>query len=169
MTETEGIHSSSAGDNSHTLMQRIMEVDQLELKTVEYTDRNTGFRIWNWPRQQFPYIYQQQLAVITLRSNTTRTLDLKENYQSSTSIARACMQISITLKNIYASLTTKHIAISETWITEDKGTDFELDGYDLRFTKRVNKGGGNLRCWQKQLIMSLNVWLLTSVKRHNKM
>ena len=36
------------------------------------------------------------------------------------------------------------IAISETWITEDKGIDFELEGYELRYINRQNKDGGGV-------------------------
>ena len=36
------------------------------------------------------------------------------------------------------------IAISETWINTDKGIDFELNGYELRYNNRKNKGGGGV-------------------------
>lgn len=36
------------------------------------------------------------------------------------------------------------IAISETWIDTEKGIDFELDGYELRYKNRQNKGGGGV-------------------------
>lgn len=36
------------------------------------------------------------------------------------------------------------IAISETWINNEKGIDFELDGYELTYNNRQNKGGGGV-------------------------
>lgn len=36
------------------------------------------------------------------------------------------------------------IAISETWITENRGVNFELEGYELNYTNRQDKGGGGV-------------------------
>lgn len=36
------------------------------------------------------------------------------------------------------------IAISETWIDPEKGTDFEYDGYELNFKNRENKTRGGV-------------------------
>lgn len=36
------------------------------------------------------------------------------------------------------------IAISETWISIDKGVDFEMDGYELNYNNRVKKSGGGV-------------------------
>lgn len=36
------------------------------------------------------------------------------------------------------------IAITETWITEEKGVNFELDGYEFNYISRVNKKGGGV-------------------------
>ncbi len=38
----------------------------------------------------------------------------------------------------------KIIAISEMWINDDKGMDFELDGYELNYINRKNKSGGGV-------------------------
>lgn len=35
-------------------------------------------------------------------------------------------------------------AISETWIKNSKGADFQLHGYELEFRNRENKGGGGV-------------------------
>lgn len=35
-------------------------------------------------------------------------------------------------------------AISETWIKNSKGADFQLHGYELKFRNRENKGGGGV-------------------------
>ena len=35
-----------------------------------------------------------------------------------------------------------HVFISETWINTEKGIDFELNGYELRYNNRKNKVGG---------------------------
>lgn len=36
------------------------------------------------------------------------------------------------------------IAISETWINNVKGADFELDGYEFNYINRKNKNGGGV-------------------------
>lgn len=36
------------------------------------------------------------------------------------------------------------IALSETWLTDDKGFDFPFDGYELFFVNRVSKKGGGV-------------------------
>ena len=36
------------------------------------------------------------------------------------------------------------VAISETWLTQDKGIDFELEGYEFNCINRVNKRGGGV-------------------------
>ena len=36
------------------------------------------------------------------------------------------------------------IAISEIWISAEKGVDFEMDGYELNYTNRRNKSGGGV-------------------------
>ncbi len=36
------------------------------------------------------------------------------------------------------------IAVSETWIKNEKGTDFELDGYEFNYINRKNKNGGGV-------------------------
>ena len=36
------------------------------------------------------------------------------------------------------------IAISESWLNYDKGTDFELEGYNFNFVNRGNKKGGGV-------------------------
>lgn len=36
------------------------------------------------------------------------------------------------------------IAISETWLSTEKGVDFELNGYELNYINRKNKKGGGV-------------------------
>lgn len=36
------------------------------------------------------------------------------------------------------------IAISETWINDEKGVDFELNGYEFNYINRKNKSGGGV-------------------------
>lgn len=43
-----------------------------------------------------------------------------------------------TSKNIYSSFLT------QSWMSTDKGIDFELEGYELSYISRKNKGGGGV-------------------------
>lgn len=43
------------------------------------------------------------------------------------------------LKNLFSI-----IAISETWLNDEKGLDFEIDGYELNYKNRVNRSGGGV-------------------------
>ena len=55
------------------------------------------------------------------------------------------MQTWTTSENIYIFTNPFNIiAISETWINNEKDIDFELDGYELRYKNRPNKGGGGV-------------------------
>ena len=38
----------------------------------------------------------------------------------------------------------KVIALSETWIKKERGTEFHLDGYELHYINRENKIGGGV-------------------------
>lgn len=50
------------------------------------------------------------------------------------------------IKDYLSQFTHAHsiIAISETWFSESKGIEFELEGYDLHYVCRVNKAGGGV-------------------------
>lgn len=50
------------------------------------------------------------------------------------------------------------IGISETWISSDKGVDFDLEGYEFMYINRQNKGGGGVAlCVDKTLKFSMVV------------
>ena len=55
------------------------------------------------------------------------------------------------------------IAISETWFNNDKGTDFEMDGYEMTYKNRENKIGGGVALYVDKNLNYKVVEKLTTV------
>ncbi len=131
------INTFISGNNSY---------DQLELKNFEYTDHNIhdlendidlDNNFFSAINNNCCYYtndqYNQKIkAVDNLSIIHFNSRSLYENFSH---IREYLHQFSQPF-NI--------IAISETWITADKGMDFEMEGYELRYMNRKNKGGGGV-------------------------
>lgn len=142
MAHTDNTCSYTSEVNSD-ITQRIKDNDQLELKTFEYTDHklhdlehetdpDNNFFVNN----NICYYYTDEQYNQNIESNGKLSI-IHFNSRS----------LSANFNNIREYLHTftnpfNIIAISETWIDNEKDIDFELDGYELRSKNRPNKGGG---------------------------
>ena len=128
------------------MSQMIKEQDQLLLKTFEYTDYKTKDLDYEIdPDNNFFSSIINKCCYYT-----------DQQYNQSISSEGKLSIIHFNSRSMYANFnlikeylnqfqqTFSIIAISETWITEDKGIDFELEGYELRYINRQNKGGGGV-------------------------
>lgn len=60
-----------------------------------------------------------------------------------------CRSLYSNLSKIYDYLNTLQnkctvIALSETWLTDEKGVEFHFEGYELFYVNRINKRGGGV-------------------------
>ena len=145
MTRNERMNSSTSGDNIH-ISQRIEEQDLLELKTFEYTE---------YKSQDLDYdIDPDNNFFSAINNNCYYYTD--ELYNRSIKADGKFSIIHFNSRSMYAnfSLIKEYlhqfsqpfsiVAISETWINNVKGADFELEGYEFNYINRQNKIGGGV-------------------------
>lgn len=144
MTHTENTHSSTIGDNNVT--HGINDHSHLELKTFQYTDHNS---------QDLEYEIDLDNNFFFSIRNNCRYLTT-EQFNGSINIDRKLSVIHLNSRSLctnfnrgkeYLQQFSKSftvIAISETWFSMDKWVNFELEGYELRYMNRKNKGGGGV-------------------------
>ena len=101
MTHTDGMQSNTPGINTE-IYQRIIEQDQLELKTFEYSDHNLQDLEHDIDPDNnfFSNINNDNNIATTQMTSITGTLHQRANYQLYTLIAGVCMQISIISRNM---------------------------------------------------------------------
>lgn len=140
------------GENQLGLLQRIVDLDKLELNTCQYTEYhsqdlendidpvnnfflNTNSNCFYYNNEQFNCSVktEKQFSIIHFNSRS-----LYANFHNITHYLNQCKQPF----NI--------IAISETWITNEKGSDFEIKGYEMCYINRENKKGGGVALYVDQ-------------------
>lgn len=57
----------------------------------------------------------------------------------------------------------KLIALSETWMNEEIGTDFFMEGYELHYINRVNKGEGSVAIYVDSDLKCRQIEQMTTV------
>lgn len=145
MTPLEISHTPSSGNHDDTT-QRTFDLDNMELKTFQYTDHNV-LDIEN-------DIDPDNNFFSNITDNCCYYTD--EQYNQTIKTDNKLSIIHFNSRSMYANFSNikdylnkftkpfKIIAISETWIKADKGMDFELDGYELNHINRKNKSGGGV-------------------------
>lgn len=130
--------------SSNQITHLINKNDYLELKTFQYTDYNISDLEYD--------IDPDNNFLSSINNNCSYYTD--EQFNQNVNIKGKLSIIHFNSRSLYANFTNIKeylqqfsqpfdiICISETWINEDKGIDFEMDGYDFSFINRQNKGGG---------------------------
>ena len=139
--------NSLYGDNdiSH-LTQRIRDYEQIHLNTVDYSEHS----ILDMEQDIDPDIN------FFSNSNNVCTYYTTEQYNHNIRADGKLSIIHINSRSLYANFKNikdylhsfsqpfNIIAISETWINNERGADFEMEGYELTYNNRLNKGGGGV-------------------------
>ena len=136
----------ATSDDSH-LNQRIMDYEQFtEFNTLDHYEHNT---------------MDLELDIdldINLFSNINNSCKYytTERYNHNFKADGKLSIIHINSRSLYANLKSiknylysfsqpfNIIAISETWFDKEREMDFEMDGYELTYKNRLNKGGGGV-------------------------
>ena len=145
MTQTQSVRSNASVDSGH-ITQGIMNNDTLELNTFEYTDHNA----------------LDLEHEIDPDNNFFSTININCHYYTGEQFNRSIKTdgklsiIHFNSRSLYANFTSIRdyldtfsqpfniIAISETWLNKDRELDFDMDGYELSYINRQNKGGGGV-------------------------
>lgn len=140
------ISSTSRDTNDIGLQQRVLDYDHLELKPFDYTEYNAqDLEDEIDPDNRF-------FSSININCNYFTEDDYNNNIDSEGILSI----IHFNCRSMYSNFNTikdylqqfihpfSIIAMSETWFNEDKGIDFELEGYDLNYMNRANKAGGGV-------------------------
>ena len=147
MTHTDGMQSNTPGINTE-IYQRIIEQDQLELKTCEYSDHNLQDLEHDIDPDKnfFSNINNDNKCCYYTDDQYNRDITSKGKLSIIHFNSRSMYTNFNNIKEYVNKFTQPFniIAISETWINTDKGIDFELNGYELRYNNRKNKGGGGV-------------------------
>lgn len=123
-----------------------MHQDSRELKTFQYTDHNS----LDMENDIDPDNNLFSNIIDTCGYYTDEQYNQAVNLGNKLSIthfnSRSTYANFNSIKDYLKQFTTpfKVIAISETWINTDKGTDFELDRYDFNYINRKNKSRGGV-------------------------
>ena len=145
MTPSDTTNSPASGYNDDTT-QRILDHNNMELKTFQYTDHNL--------RDIENDIDPDNNFFSNINDNCCYYTD--EQYNQTIKTDNKLSIIHFNSRSMYANFNNikdylsqftnpfKIIAISETWFNADKGMDFELDGYELNYINRKNKSGGGV-------------------------
>lgn len=137
---------STKEENGIRIQQKILDYGHLEYKLFEYTDHKaqdlgdeldpdnnlllsnvTECKYFS-EEEYIQYVnYKEKFSIIHFNSRSM--------YSNFTHIKEYLQQFSQSFHII---------AISETWFNENKGIDFELEGYHLNYINRTNKMGGGV-------------------------
>lgn len=137
------IHTHN-GD-SHSL-QRLVEYEHLELNTLQYTEHHE--------QDMENDVDPVNNFFASINNNCHYYTD--EQFNSSIKTEQQSSIIHFNSRILYANFhSIKHYlkqlkqhfnitAITETWINSEKGSDFEIEGYEMSSINRVNKSGGGV-------------------------
>lgn len=126
--------------------ERSLNLEDLELKHFEYTDHNA----LDQEDQLDPDNH-----FLLANPNDCKYYSEKE-YNSSIKTDKKFSIVHFNSRSLYANFSSIEeylqqfhdpfsiIAVSETWIKEEKGVDFELKDYNLNYVNRTNKAGGGV-------------------------
>lgn len=143
---TDSILSSPTGVNCDQLSSMISEYGKNGLETFDY-DEHKSQDIEN-------DIDPENNFFININNNCCYYTE--DQYNRSFKSDNTISIIHFNSRSLYANFqnikeylshfkkTFNVIAISETWISPEKGLDFHLDGYDLTYMNRKNKTGGGV-------------------------
>lgn len=136
---------STSDDSSH-LTQLIKDFEQVELNTFENYDHS----IRDMDLDIDPDINFFSNINNSCKYYTTEQFNHNINTDGKLSIVhingRSLYANFKSIKNYLHSFSQPFniIAISETWINDERGIDFEMDGYELTYSNRLSKGGGGV-------------------------
>ena len=154
-------YGTMIGDNTN-IMQRIIDCNNLELQSLEYTDHNS----YDMENDLDP----DNNFFATINDNCRYYTD--EQYNQIIKTDGNISIIHFNSRSLYANFNSikdylsqfSHpfdiIAISETWINMDKGVDFELAGYEFNYINRRKKTAGGVAVY---VINNLNYKVVESM------
>ena len=145
MTQTQSVRSNASVDSGH-ITQGIMNNDTLELNTFEYTDHSA---------LDLEHEIDPDNNFFSTINNNCHYYTGEQFNRSIKTVGKLSI-IHFNSRSLYANFTSIRdyldtfsqpfniIAISETWLNKDRELDFDMDGYELSYINRQNKGGGGV-------------------------
>lgn len=158
MTHAEIYHSSASEDN-------IMEHNHLKLETFEYTDHNS---------QDLEHEIDPDNNFFSSIMNYYNYFTT-EQFNRSISMDRKLTIIHFNSRSLYANFShiKSYLQLFSTtfscnrnfwnWFNTDKGMNFKIEGYELRFMSRKNKSGGGVALYVNKYLKFRVLYSITTV------